>query len=128
MVLFLWKYTSVKFRDWEIVPGTWFYRGYLGYCRSVDLFSLVQCVGRVTVYKEFLTPQEKRLGKKAFLRSVQSLSCVRLFATPWIAARQTSLSIFALGSLYFLLWTCLYFLSSLPWADNHFYNLLLSSF
>ena len=25
--------------------------------------------------------------------SVQSLSCVRLFATPWIAARQTSLSI-----------------------------------
>ena len=26
-------------------------------------------------------------------RSVQSLSCVRLFATPWIAARQASLSI-----------------------------------
>ena len=25
--------------------------------------------------------------------SVQSLSCVRLFATPWIAARQASLSI-----------------------------------
>ena len=28
-----------------------------------------------------------------FLCSVQSLSCVRLFATPWIAARQASLSI-----------------------------------
>ena len=27
------------------------------------------------------------------IRSVQSLSCVRLFATPWIAARQASLSI-----------------------------------
>ena len=28
-----------------------------------------------------------------FFSSVQSLSCVRLFATPWIAARQASLSI-----------------------------------
>jgi len=28
-----------------------------------------------------------------FSQSVQSLSCVRLFATPWIAARQASLSI-----------------------------------
>ena len=27
------------------------------------------------------------------IRSVQSLSCVRLFSTPWIAARQASLSI-----------------------------------
>ena len=27
------------------------------------------------------------------MSSVQSLSCVRLFATPWTAARQTSLSI-----------------------------------
>ena len=27
------------------------------------------------------------------IRSVQSLSCVRLFATPWIAARQAALSI-----------------------------------
>ena len=26
------------------------------------------------------------------IRSDQSLSCVRLFATPWIAARQASLS------------------------------------
>ena len=28
-----------------------------------------------------------------YISSVQSLSCVRLFATPWIAARQASLSI-----------------------------------
>jgi len=38
------------------------------------------------------------LGKKKFkriyqIRSDQSLSCVQLFATPWIAARQASLSI-----------------------------------
>ena len=32
-------------------------------------------------------------------RSVQSLSCVRLFVTPWTAARQTSLSIFNSQSL-----------------------------
>ena len=31
--------------------------------------------------------------KAAFSQSVQSLSCVWLFATPWIAARQASLSI-----------------------------------
>ena len=31
--------------------------------------------------------------KKLVLSSVQSLSCVRLFATPWIAACQASLSI-----------------------------------
>ena len=31
--------------------------------------------------------------------SVQSLSCVQLFATPWIAARQVSLSITNFGSL-----------------------------
>ena len=30
---------------------------------------------------------------KVFISSVQSLSCVQIFATPWIAARQASLSI-----------------------------------
>ena len=34
-----------------------------------------------------------------FLSSVQSLSCVRLFATPWTAAYQASLSITNSGSL-----------------------------
>ena len=36
----------------------------------------------------------KRFGRKFsyMFSSVQSLSCVRLFATPWIAARQASLS------------------------------------
>ena len=32
-------------------------------------------------------------GSVSLLSSVQSLSCVRLFATPWIAAHQASLSI-----------------------------------
>ena len=32
-------------------------------------------------------------GNSVQFSSVQSLSCVRLFATPWIAARQASLSI-----------------------------------
>ena len=32
-------------------------------------------------------------SKSYLVRSVQSLSCVRVFATPWITARQTSLSI-----------------------------------
>ena len=46
-------------------------------------------------------PQKKSLEKNSSnifrkwyqFSSVQSLSCVRLFATPWIAARQASLSI-----------------------------------
>ena len=38
-------------------------------------------------YKSFLDKSE------TFISSVQSLSCVRIFATPWIAARQASLSI-----------------------------------
>ena len=32
-------------------------------------------------------------GKMVLSQSVQSLSCVQLFATPWTAARQGSLSI-----------------------------------
>ena len=38
-------------------------------------------------YKSFLDKSE------TFISSVQSLSCVQIFATPWIAARQASLSI-----------------------------------
>ena len=35
----------------------------------------------------------KMTGDRDQIKSDQSLSCVRLFATPWIAARQASLSI-----------------------------------
>ena len=38
-------------------------------------------------------PQTDLFWKMDKFSSVQSLSCVRLFATPWIAARQASLSI-----------------------------------
>ena len=38
-------------------------------------------------------PREVKWLISRTLSSVQSLSCVRLFATPWIAARQASLSI-----------------------------------
>jgi len=38
-------------------------------------------------------PQITSLSTEAQIRSDQSLSCVRLFSTPWIAARQASLSI-----------------------------------
>ena len=41
----------------------------------------------------FITFYFARRGSKSFISSVQSLSCVRLFATPWNAARQASLSI-----------------------------------
>ena len=46
--------------------------------------------------------------------SVQSLSCVRLFATPWIATRQASLSITnswskALFLVHVIFWLCLWY-------------------
>ena len=45
-------------------------------------------------------------AKSLQLTSVQSLSCVRLFATPWIAARQASLSITnSHGQFFVTLWT-----------------------
>ena len=43
--------------------------------------------------EESLWPYELKLKPFLQFSSVQSLSCVRLFATPWIAARQASLSI-----------------------------------
>ena len=41
----------------------------------------------------------KLITLKSFFSSVQSLSRVRLFVTPWIAARQASLSIISWSSL-----------------------------
>ena len=38
-------------------------------------------------------PWQPQVCSLCFISSVQLLSCVRLFATPWIAARQASLSI-----------------------------------
>ena len=44
-------------------------------------------------YTIFLNIWSNHQGKPSVSQSVQSLSRVRLFATPWIAARQASLSI-----------------------------------
>ena len=38
--------------------------------------------------------------QKEYISSVQSLSCIRLFVTPWTAARQASLSITKLQELF----------------------------
>ena len=45
------------------------------------------------VYSLLVESWAKRKVWNGIFSSVQSLSCVRLFATPWIAARQASLSI-----------------------------------
>ena len=70
------------------------------------LCSLPQAVNEITIRSSFIDdlvwgilvfgqPVLGWIQSSAFLSlsSVQSLSCVRLFATPWIAARQASLSI-----------------------------------
>ena len=53
---------------------------------------------RALTFKQYVsvrstTVRRKCLWYRKFLRSVQSLSRVRLFPTPWITARQASLSI-----------------------------------
>ena len=56
------------------------------------LIFLTQCV-TVNILKLFWLPVTENNRKQLQFSSVQSLSHVRLFATPWIAARQASLSI-----------------------------------
>ena len=65
---------------------------------SIHLATVYHCQ---SVFRSCLTPAIfiyqvvtiGYFGLKLQFSSVQSLSCVRLFATPWIAARQASLSI-----------------------------------
>ena len=55
-----------------------------------------QCVAKITTILESNEPQtriNKLILKKFQFRSVQSLSHVQLFETPWTTARQASLSI-----------------------------------
>ena len=56
-------------------------------CTSQSAFLIVY---RTATY---LSKDPERPMTHQSVQSVQSLSCVRLFATPWIAARQASLSI-----------------------------------
>jgi len=62
------------------------------YCKDIQInkgcFFINNSVENKTMNKKF---QDWEIH--AMLYSVQSLSRVRLFATPWIAARQASLSI-----------------------------------
>ena len=54
--------------------------------------------------KNFWFNSEINGSHKKFLRNVQSLSCVRLFVTPWIAAHQASL-------FFTISWSLLKFMS-----------------
>ena len=56
--------------------------------------------------------QKQRTGSWATVSSVQSLSCVRLFVTPWTAAHKVSLSITNSWSLLKLMSTESVMLSS----------------
>ena len=44
-------------------------------------------------YFDLISPMPHFMISKKFLSSVQSLSCIQLFETPWTAAQQASLSI-----------------------------------
>ena len=57
---------------------------------------MLECNGRIALYWNVLTmcgQNRERLLPASVNQSVQSLSRVHLFVTPWIAARQASLSI-----------------------------------
>ena len=53
----------------------------------------VPCDSCISVFLFYPKYQESLFSIKNLFSSVQSLSCVWLFATPWITARQASLSI-----------------------------------
>ena len=63
--------------------------------------SVLQFMGSQRVGHEWATEQEQKLLNQ--FSSVQSLSCVRLFVTPWTAACQASLSITNSRSLFKLM-------------------------
>ena len=67
-----------------------FYQWNYWWCTLLVLFTLLWIPLSVT---KSITGSGKPDSPIVIHSSVQSLSCVRLFATPWITARQTSLSI-----------------------------------
>ena len=81
-------------------------------CPAWQVFSTLQTIDHYTETKSshfssFFTFVLLHKIKKIHVRSVQSLSRVRLFATPWTAARQASLSItnsWSLLKLMFIHW------------------------
>ena len=60
----------------------------------INVCSHLYCFCHLLSLSSFLTPSDGYFENTDIqFSSVQLLSCVRLFATPWIAARQVSLSI-----------------------------------
>ena len=60
----------------------------------LSFFTLMWCITLMIVYVElFLHPRDKPHFPLYQFSSVQSLSCVQLFVTPWTAAHQAYLSI-----------------------------------
>ena len=105
--LSLWGYLIIMNLNASLNRFKFFNQGYLAPAFIVPLkrHSLQLQLPTCAQSKGTLSPYLRRLLRSksttfSFLHhspvqfnSVQSLSCVRLFATPWIAARQASLSI-----------------------------------
>ena len=120
----------------QAVWCSWAYSGNCGTMKTVKvqsryhLFNIREDTGLSGVrQRSFLE------GNNESVSSVQSLSCVRLFATPWIAARQASLSITnsrsslkltaiksAMPSSHLILCQPLFLLPSIPPSIRVFYN------
>ena len=73
-------------------------------CSVLDILDLKCCECNWLLYVSGVweTGLERRTLRKCWFGSVQSLSCVWLFATPWTAARHASLSINSWSLLKFM--------------------------
>ena len=99
----LWTETKGSFRSARLLGLR---------CPAWQVFSTLQTIDHYTETKSshfspFFTFVLLHKIKKIHIRSVQLLSCVRLFATLWTAARQASLSItnsWSLLKLMFIHW------------------------
>ena len=76
-------FTSVVFSIWSLVSLATIYNLFYGLPWTDNYMKLYNGPPKVFCITKYL---------QIFLSSFQSLSCVQLFATPWITARQASLS------------------------------------
>ena len=75
------NWTELNWTEWKLKPiSVWFY--FLPFCYSISL-----------IHVSVSTPILYSFDYSDQIRSDQSLSCVRLFATPWIVAHQAPLLI-----------------------------------
>ena len=63
------------------------------YYVSIHIYNMNTCKNLTKVKSKTFLPVKLAILKVSQFSSVQSLSCVQLFTTPWSAARQASLSI-----------------------------------